>query len=144
MEVTQALYSDVSLADLELLRRLMAEELHCEAVTWAHASLYQLAFYLFRLGQPEDVFLIYEAKYGTGHMDASCVMDREMLTLGHAPDEMLRYVEARFAAELNLREQYPELLERLRELKDDEEFSLAEYTRFIENYFADPDDESEP
>lgn len=141
-QVTLTLYHDFSLTDLELLRRLMEEELRCEHETWHHPSLHQLAYYLFRLRQPEDVFVLYEAKYGTGHMDPSFTLDQELLSVGHLPAEMLRYVEARFAAEPELRERYPELLERLRELRDepDQYQSPEEYAENMAYYFGGPDE----
>lgn len=145
-QVTSTLYRDFTLADLELLRLLMAEELMCERETSAHPSLYQLAYCLFRLRQPEDVFVLYEAKYGTGHMDPAVMLDQELLGVGHAPAEMLRYVEARFAAEPGLRAQCPELPARLRELRDKPEWfqSPQEYARSMADYFTDPDDEPAP
>lgn len=144
-EVTKNLYQDFLLADLELVRALYDAELACERQTWQHESLYQLAYYLFALGQLADVFRLYQGKYGTGHMDPSVMMDREMLSVGHEIAEVQRYVEQRFAEDPELQAQHPQLLPKLQELQDDPTYSgPAAYAQILADYFLDSDDEPEP
>ena len=62
-EIVEELLNDFSNKDLVLIRQLYREELACERLIWRHDNIYQLSYYLFELGQLQDCFLIYEAKY---------------------------------------------------------------------------------
>ena len=135
-ELTELLLSDYSLKDVELIRTLFRSELKCERAIWRHDNLYQLSFYLYSLGQLEDAFLLYEAKYGLKHMDASTMQDRYSITVGHEPDEVIKYVEERFRDNPNLRNDYSGLLDELQSIIDYPDYdSIADYSRFIRGYF---------
>jgi hypothetical protein len=134
--LTQALLNDFSLADIRLIRDMIREEIDCERAIWRHDNLYQLSFYLYSLGQIGDTFLLYEAKYGTGHMDASTMQDQYSISLGHDPDKVIEYVKARFAQNPNLKDNYPDLIQQLESIRDDREYgTIAEYSTFIRGYF---------
>jgi hypothetical protein len=135
-ELTELLLSDYSLKDIELIRALFRAELECERAIWRHDNLYQLSFYLYSLGQLEDTFLLYEAKYGLRHMDASTMQDRYSITVGHEPSEVIKYVEDRFRDNPNLRNDYSGLLDELQGIIDCPDYdSIADYSRFIRGYF---------
>lgn len=135
-QLTEALLNDFSLADLKLIRELFNAELECERVIWRHDNLYQLSFYLYSLGQLEDSFLLYEAKYGLSHMDASTMQDRYSITVDHEPTEVIAYVESCFAKDPKLRLKYPTLLEELQGIIDCPDFdSVASYTASLRMYF---------
>ena len=59
------------------------EELKCELETQRHDNLYQLSFYLYKLGNLQDVYRIYNAKFEVRNMDVGMSMDREMLYLNN-------------------------------------------------------------
>jgi hypothetical protein len=135
-EVTDALLTDFSLKDIWLIRQLFKEELKCEREIWRHDNLYQLSFYLYSLGQLEDTFLLYEAKYGILHMDSSIMQDRTSLTVGHEIDEVIQYVRDEFEKKPALQKNYPELVNELQNLKDKPDYdSVADYTLFLRGYF---------
>ncbi|MVM30775.1 hypothetical protein GO755_12100 [Spirosoma sp. HMF4905] len=134
--VTEALLNDFSLADIKLVRELFHAELDCERTIWRHDNLYQLSFYLYSLGQMEDAFLLYEAKYGLGHMDASTMQDRYSITVGHEPNEVIKYVKSRFQDAPDLKNDYPQLVDELQSIIDDPDYeSIADYSKFIRGYF---------
>ena len=108
--VVDALLPDFSLTDHELIRALFAEEMTCEAAIQQHESLYQLGFYLYELGQLEDTFRLYEAKYRIYSMDVGILMDREKITVRHKVPDVIRYVKATFLEQPLLRARYPTIL----------------------------------
>ena len=135
-EVTELLLSDYSLRDIELIRALFRSELECERAIWRHDNLYQLSFYLYSLGQLEDTFLLYEAKYGLRHMDASTMQDRYSITVGHEPTEVIKYVEDSFKDNPDIRNDYSGLLDELQSIIDYPDYdSIADYSKFIRGYF---------
>lgn len=135
-EITEALLNDFSLADIKLIRELFRAELDCERAIWRHDNLYQLSFYLYSLGQMEDTFLLYEAKYGLRHMDASTMQDRYSITVGHEPSEVIKYVESRFHDDPSLRNDYSGLIDELQSIIDAPDYeSIANYSQFIRGYF---------
>lgn len=134
--LTELLLSDYSVKDSPLIRALFKAELECERAIWRHDNLYQLSFYLYSLGQLEDTFLLYEAKYGLRHMDASTMQDRYSITVGHEPDEVIKYVEGCFQTNPELYKDYAELIEELQDIIDDPDYdSIADYSTFIRGYF---------
>lgn len=135
-EITEALLHDFSLADIKLIRELFKAELDCEHTIWRHDNLYQLSFYLYSLGQLEDTFLLYEAKYGLKHMDASTMQDRYSITVGHEVNEVQKYVYSRFEKDPNLKDNYSGLLDELQGIIDEPDYdSIAEYKKFVRGYF---------
>lgn len=135
-EITELLLSDYSLKDIELIRALFRSELECERAIWRHDNLYQLSFYLYSLGQLEDTFLLYEAKYGLRHMDASTMQDRYSITVGHEPNEVIEYVENCLRNNPDLRNDYSALSDELQGIIDYPDYdSIADYSRFIHGYF---------
>lgn len=56
---------------------------------------------LYRLGEPEDVFLLFAAKYA--NMDCGCMLDHDLLTMGRGRDEMLDLVTKRLEVDPSLR-----------------------------------------
>ena len=135
-QLTELLLSDYSLKDIDLIRMLFRAELECERSIWRHDNLYQLSFYLYSLGQLEDTFVLYETKYRLKHMDASTMQDRYSITVGHEPDEVIKYVEARFRENPNLRNDYSGLLDELQSIIHEPDYdSVSDYSRFIRGYF---------
>lgn len=142
-ELTELLLSDYSLKDIELIRSLFRAELDCERAISRHDNLYQLSFYLYSLKQLEDTFLLYEAKYGLQHMDASTMQDRYSITVGHEPDEVIRYVENRFRDNPALRNHYSGLPDELQGIIHYPDYdSIADYSRFIHGYFFGHEDDA--
>lgn len=136
VEIVEALLPDFSLTDLALIRSLFKEEMACETAIQRHDSLQQLCFYLHELRQLEDTFRLYEAKFLTGNMDVACILDREMLTVNHEVPEVVRYVEAVFQQQPQLRTHYPTILEELDVLLTDPTYdSLDVYRTYIRGYF---------
>lgn len=134
--VVDALLPDFSLVDYELIQVLFAEEMKCEATIQRHDSLYQLCFYLFELGQLPDTFRLYEAKFNATNMDVGCLLDREMITVGHEVPEVVAYVQQAFIDEPHLRVRYPTLLEELHGLVEYPDYdSRAQYRAGIRDYF---------
>ena len=134
--ITEALLHDFSLADIKLIRELFHAELDCERAIWRHDNLYQLSFYLHSLGQMEDSFLLYDAKYELKHMDASTMQDRYSITVGHDPSEVIKYVEARFEEDPSLRDNYSGLIDQLQSIIDNPDYdSIDDYSQFIRGYF---------
>jgi hypothetical protein len=135
-EVTDALLNDYSLADRRLIRVLFRAEIECERAIYRHDNLYQLSFYLYSLGQMEDSFLLYEAKYDIGHMDACTMQDRTSITVGHEPIEVIKYVEKRFEEDPKLKTVYAGLIKELQGIIDCPDYeSIEEYSRFVRGYF---------
>jgi hypothetical protein len=140
--IVDALLPDFSLTDHRLIQALFAEEMKCEAATRQHESLYQLSFYLYELGQLENTFRLYEAKYCTQNMDVAILMDREMMTVRHEVPDVIQYVEAEFLRELLLKARYPTILEELNGLLEHPDYtSIEDYRSFIRGYFYGREDE---
>lgn len=134
--VVDALLPDFSLADYELIQVLFAEETKCETAIQRHDSLYELCFYLYELGNLPDTFRLYEAKFKATNMDVGCLLDREMIMVGHEVPEVVAYVEQVFIAEPHLRVRYPTLLEDLHGLVEYPDYeSCAQYRASIRGYF---------
>ena len=135
IEVVEELLQDFSKKDLPLIRELYKQELACERLIWRHDNIYQLSYYLFQLGQIEDCFLIYEAKYKIKHMDIATMMDREMLTVGNDIDKVILFVEQKFRGNPEIKEKYEGILEQLIDLKENPDRDSEEYKKFIKGYF---------
>jgi hypothetical protein len=135
IEVVEELLHDFSKKDLQLIRQLYKQELVCERLIWRHDNIYQLAYYLFELGQIEDCFLIYEAKYLINHMDISTIIDREMLTVGHNIDKVILFVEQKIKDDPELAENYEGIVKQLIDLKEDSDCDIEEYKKFIKGYY---------
>jgi hypothetical protein len=135
-QIVEALLADFSIADIHLIRTLFDEELKSEMATQRHDNLYQLCFYLFHLGQLADTFSLYDAKFNATNMDVGCMLDREMITVGHSIDVVVAYVEARFRDSPRLKERYSGILEELNGLKEFPDYeSIDDYHLFIRGYF---------
>jgi len=136
IEVVEELLHDFSKKDFPLIRQLYKEELACERLIWRHDNIYQLSYYLFELGQLEDCFLIYEAKYQIKHMDIATMMDREMLTVGHDINEVISFVSQKFKDNTELSVRFDGLLEELIDLKENPDYNNSEeYKIFLKGYF---------
>ncbi len=135
IEVVEELLHDFSIKDLTLIRQLYREELACERLIWIHDNIYQLSYYLFQLGQIEDCFLIYEAKYQIKHMDIAIMMDREMLTVGLNIDKVILFVQQTFSDNPEIKEKYHGMLEELIDLKENPDCDSEEYKKYIRGYF---------
>ena len=135
IQVVEELLNDFSIKDLALIRQLYKEELDCEELIWRHDNVYQLSYYLVELGQLEDCFLIYKAKYQINHMDISLMMDREMLTVGQDVDDVILFVKQKFTENSEIEKDYEGILEQLINLKENPIRSSKEYKKFIKGYF---------
>ena len=142
-QIVEALLADFSIADIKLIRTLFDEELKSEIATQRHDNLYQLCFYLFHLGQLADTFILYDAKFNTNNMDVGCMLDREMITVGHDVDEVIEYVEATFQANPTFKEKYAGIIKELNGLKEFPDYdSIDAYHLFIRGYFYGHDNVS--
>ncbi|WP_140469558.1 hypothetical protein [Hymenobacter nivis] len=134
--MVEALLPDVSRADLALVWALFEAEMACEAATQQHENLYQICFYLYELGQLEDVFRLYEAKFLARNMDVGITLDREMMTVGHEVAEVRAYAREVFRQQPPLQTRYPTLLQELDGLVAYPDYdSLEDYRTFIRGYF---------
>ncbi len=134
--IVEELLNDFSLQDIILIRKLFDEELKCEIATQRHDNLYQLSFYLFHLGQLQDAFILYDAKYNAKNMDVGCSLDRELITLGHNFDIVIEYVEKAFKDNPTLEEKYSGIIQVLEDLRDHPDYeSIDDYRLFIRGYF---------
>lgn len=133
--VVEKLLNDFSQKDLALIRQLYKQELACERLIWRHDNIYQLSYYLFELGQIEDCFLIYEAKYQIRHMDIATMMDREMLTIGQDIDKVISFVSQKFKDNCALEQKYEGLLPELIHLKNNPDSDPEDYKKFIKGYY---------
>lgn len=134
--VVDALLPDFSLIDYGLIQVLFDEEMKCETAIQRHDSLYQLCFYLFELKQLPDTFRLYKAKFKATNMDVGCLLDREMITVGHEIPEVVAYVQQVFADEPHLRLRYPTLLDELHGLVEYPDYNnIAQYRVGIQDYF---------
>ena len=137
--VVEELLNDFSQKDLALIRHLYKQELACERLIWRHDNIYQLSYYLFELGQIEDCFLIYEAKYQIRHMDIATMMDREMLTVGHDIDKVISFVSQKFKDNSELEQKYEGILRELIDLKNNPDSDPEDYKKFIKGYYLGHD-----
>ena len=135
-EVVEALLPDFSLADIGLIRALFREEMACEAAIQQHENLYQICFYLYGLGQLEDSFDLYEAKFLARNMDVGVTLDREMMTVRHEVAAVVGYVEAMFRQQPTLQTRYPTMIQELDELVKQPDYThLEDYRTHIRGYF---------
>ncbi|WP_155297304.1 hypothetical protein [Spirosoma aerolatum] len=70
-------------------------------------------------------------------MDAACVLDRDMVTLGHEVDKVIEFVTRKFESDASLKEEYPNILWVLNDIKGYVYHSEG-YTKFINQYFLGP------
>lgn len=141
-DVVENLLPDFSITDIHLIRTLLEEEIKCEVATQRHDNLYQICYYLYDLGQTEDVFRIYDAKFNAKNMDVGLMLDREMLYLGQPIENVIEYVNSEMQNNSDLRLQYPNLLPELLNLKKRPDYgSVEEYSKFIKGYFFGHEDE---
>lgn len=135
-DVVKLLLNDFSLADIALIRKLFAEEVACEKATTRNDNLYQLAFYLFSLGQIEDTFILFDAKFNATGMDAGSMLDRTSITVGHEVEEVIDYVQKEFEKSPSLEQKYPRILDELKSLQEYPDYSsVTSYSNFIRGYF---------
>ena len=135
-EVVNRLLYDFTLKDIYLVRKLIEEELKCDAATGRHDNIYQLCFYLYELAQPEDIFRLYNAKFDASNFDVACTLDREMITIRHTYNDAISYIERELKQNPALLKQYPVILKELNELKKEPDSeSQAGYRRFLYGYF---------
>ncbi|WP_420580357.1 hypothetical protein [Reichenbachiella sp.] len=140
-ELVETLLEDFSSTDLRLIRSLFDEELKCNKVIGRHDNLYQLCFYLYELGNLEDVYRIFKAKYQSNDMDTSTILDREMLYLNHPVQDVINFVEEDIKLNENI--ESSRLLETLKELKKRPDYgSVEEYSMFLRGYFFGHETES--
>src|SRR5262249_54058036 len=114
-----ALLRDFGPADLPLVRALFVAETEraCALHDGCGDPLYALCFMLYLLGEKDDVFLIYQAKFSS--MDAGCMIDGQMLTMHRDAANMVAFLEEKFAADPGLRAKYPHLQRIIQELLED-------------------------
>ena len=135
-ELIKELLHDFSKADIVLIRHLFAEEMKCEIATRQHDNLYQLCYYLYYIGDLQDTFILYDAKFNTTNMDVGTMLDREMITVGHEIDEVIEYVQNEFDKNPELKRRYSGILDALDELKEFPDYPDQEaYKKFIKGYF---------
>jgi hypothetical protein len=137
--VVEELLNDFSQKDLVLIRNLYKQELACERLIWRHDNIYQLSYYLFELGQIEDCFLIYEAKYQIRHIDIATMMDREMLTVGYDINKVISFVSQKFKDNSELEQKYEGILRELIDLKNNPDRAPEDYKKFIKGYYLGND-----
>ena len=129
-EIVDTLLTDFTNTDIRLIRMLFDEELKCELETRRHDNLYQLSFYLYKLGNLKDVYRIYTAKFDAKNMDVGTSMDIEMLYMNHKIDEVIEFVKN------NNSNTNSKILETLIDLKDYPNYESEEtYFTFINGYF---------
>ncbi|MBP4137404.1 hypothetical protein [Flavobacterium geliluteum] len=134
-EIVEELLNDFSSIDVELIRKIFDEELKCELSTRRHDNLYQLCFYLFKIGELEDVFLIYDAKFNSKNMDVGTMLDSEMMYLNQPIDNVISFVKLQLNEKPELNEKYKTILNELNNLKRHPNYNLSEYSTFINGYF---------
>ncbi|MFT5822848.1 MAG: hypothetical protein ACI8ZM_004105 [Crocinitomix sp.] len=109
---------------------LFDEELKCELETGRHDNLYQLSFYLYKLGNLQDVYRIYTAKYDAKNMDVGMSMDSGMLYMNNKIEDVIDFVKN------DISNKNPKVLETLIDLKDYPDYESEEtYFTFINGYF---------
>jgi hypothetical protein len=116
-QVVELLESDFSQLDYALIKSILEEEIKCEEAIWQHDNLYRLCYFIYALGNLEDVFTLYKAKYWASHMDVGIGLWGEMLLVNHDVDEVIEFVNSRLQEQPSLNEEYPDLLWRLNDLK---------------------------
>jgi hypothetical protein len=100
-ELSRLLLAGWDAGDRPLLRALVAAETErAREDGGCGEALLAFCYLLYRIGEPEDVFLVYDAKYAD--MDCGVMIDGRFLTLGRPAQEMLAFVDARLAADAGL------------------------------------------
>jgi hypothetical protein len=144
-ELTQALDPDCGLADRPLIRALFEAEWEAGEAFRGGENLAELSYHLVLLGQLEDCFLLYRAKYTTGNMDTGIGLDRQIIAVGHEVAAVIDYVTAELARQPALAREYPGLLPKLQELQASSDFERpAEYRAYLRAYLADGAEEAAP
>lgn len=139
--IVKELIHNFSLKDILLIRKLFKEELPCDREIENHDNLYQLCYYLYSLGQMEDTFMLYDAKYNATNMDTALMLDSQCITVGHTADEVITYIEKQFKNDIVLAEKYSGLLAELNEIKNEPGYGgPKEYKTFLDSYFNVRDD----
>ncbi|WP_109300593.1 hypothetical protein [Aquimarina sp. AU474] len=135
-EIVELLLADFSNKDIDLIRFLFDEEFKCAQETRRQYNLYQLSFYLYNLGNLQDIYRIYAAKYKIMDMDIATMMDRSMLYMNHKIDSVIEFVENDFKTKDGVKAKYPEILDELYDLKQEPDYENEEaYNLFIRGYF---------
>jgi hypothetical protein len=134
-EIVEELLSDFSLKDVKLIRKIFEQELECELSTRRHDNLFQLCYYLFEIGELEDVFLIYDAKFNSKNMDVGKILDREMMYMNQPINNVIDFVKSELTEKPKLNEKYKTILIELNYLKKQPNYDLNEYRLFIKGYF---------
>ena len=134
-KIVEELLNDFSSKDIKLIRRIFEEELKCELSTERHDNLYQLCFYLFEIGELEDVFLIYDAKFNSKNMDVRTMLDVEMMYMNKPIEDVINFVKSELNKKPELNEKYKTILIELDYLKTELNYNLDTYRKFIKGYF---------
>ena len=135
-KIVDLLLTEFSNKDIRLIRLLFDEELKCELETRIHHNLYQLCFYLYSLGNLNDIYRIYTAKFDAPNMDVGISLDREMLYMNHLIDQVIEFTEKDITENTDLKTKYPKILEELYSLKNEPDYESEEdYNLFIRGYF---------
>lgn len=139
-EIMDALLYDFTKTDHSLIKELFTEEVKCANETWVDSvnlNLKQLCFYLYTIGDLEDVFDLYAAKYQTRNFDVACMLDRDMVTLGYDVDMVIEFVKNKFKCDIILKKNYSKILWVLDDIKVNV-YHTEGYTKFVNQYFLGP------
>ena len=129
-QVVESLLNSFTNKDIELIRLLYLEEINCELAIERHDNLYQICYYLYSLGNLEDVYKIYSAKFDSSNFDTATMLDRGMLYMSHKIEEVMSFVKNQNSQN---RENRLKELQDLKDQPDDE--SEQDYQTFINGYF---------
>ncbi len=136
-EIIENLAYDFSLQDLEFIRYLTTEEIKATRHDLRHKGLANLCCYLYFLGQVKDVTLVYDAKYKTGCMDASIMIEDEMLKMNQSKEILLEYIN-NIPMDKNFEEnEYTKLIDIIKSIYDKPMYSSKEdYDDYLMQYYG--------
>jgi hypothetical protein len=110
--VTDFLFPALVPSDLALVRALTIRETQeRRRFGGCGDGLYLLCFMLYSIGQPEDLFLLYEAKHA--NFDCECMLDHDFLQMGRSRQEQLAFLNKILTETPSLHARYASLDEEL-------------------------------
>lgn len=131
-----ALWPDANRLDRPLLRAIVESESKARRESGGCGDgLLASCVLLHRLGEPEDVFLLYDARQT--NMDCGAMIDHDLLTMRLDRAEMLAFVTHRLASDGSLRAHYEGLAAAVAEAFDHPNYeSLDQFDQYFASYFS--------
>lgn len=109
-EIVELIGEELIVSDVYILRKLADFEIEYTKKIHYHNCLAEIVFYLYEIGNKEDVIYAYEVRHGVSNMDAASASYDETLTMRTAQNDMMSYLKEQVENSSDFLKKYPHIL----------------------------------